>query len=91
MRVGGVAQLGERLVCNQEVIGSNPFTSTRSHRDGRSVMMSVMTDPSSAMSGDISLTIAYCDRLYLKLSIKMKIFMVKLLRAHGGCLGARRR
>ncbi len=26
--VGGVAQLGERLPCTQEVIGSNPFTST---------------------------------------------------------------
>ena len=25
---GGVAQLGERLLCKQEVIGSNPFTST---------------------------------------------------------------
>ena len=25
---GGVAQLGERLPCTQEVIGSNPFTST---------------------------------------------------------------
>ena len=25
---GGVAQLGERLVCNQEAIGSIPFTST---------------------------------------------------------------
>ena len=32
VRVGGVAQLGERLVCNQEVIGSIPFTSTRYHR-----------------------------------------------------------
>ena len=28
MRDGGVAQLGERLPCTQEVIGSNPFTST---------------------------------------------------------------
>ena len=30
MRVltGGVAQLGERLLCKQEVIGSIPFTST---------------------------------------------------------------
>ena len=28
MYVGGVAQLGERLPCTQEVIGSNPFTST---------------------------------------------------------------
>ena len=25
---GGVAQLGERLPCTQEVIGSIPFTST---------------------------------------------------------------
>jgi hypothetical protein len=29
MITGGVAQLGERLPCTQEVIGSNPFTSTR--------------------------------------------------------------
>ena len=28
--IGGVAQLGERLLCKQEVIGSIPFTSTRS-------------------------------------------------------------
>jgi hypothetical protein len=27
-RQGGVAQLGERLLCKQEVIGSIPFTST---------------------------------------------------------------
>ena len=27
--IGGVAQLGERLLCKQEVIGSIPFTSTR--------------------------------------------------------------
>ena len=27
---GGVAQLGERLPCTQEAIGSNPFTSTKS-------------------------------------------------------------
>jgi hypothetical protein len=25
---GGVAQLGEHLLCTQEVIGSSPFTST---------------------------------------------------------------
>ena len=29
MGLGGVAQLGERLPCTQEVIGSIPFTSTR--------------------------------------------------------------
>ena len=28
LETGGVAQLGERLLCKQEVIGSNPFTST---------------------------------------------------------------
>jgi hypothetical protein len=27
---GGVAQLGERLPCTQEAIGSNPFTSNQS-------------------------------------------------------------
>ena len=27
-RYGGVAQLGEHLLCTQEVIGSSPFTST---------------------------------------------------------------
>ena len=29
---GGVAQLGERLPCTQEAIGSNPFTSTIFHK-----------------------------------------------------------
>ena len=29
---GGVAQLGERLLCKQEVIGSIPFTSTKISR-----------------------------------------------------------
>ena len=33
---GGVAQLGERLLCKQEVIGSIPFTSTRRLDRGRS-------------------------------------------------------
>src|SRR6185437_9398597 len=35
-RGGGVAQLGERLLCKQEVIGSIPFTSTslRAKREG---------------------------------------------------------
>ena len=29
-REGGIAQLGERLLCKQEVIGSIPFASTNS-------------------------------------------------------------
>jgi hypothetical protein len=32
--IGGVAQLGERLLCKQEVIGSIPFTSTISVAQG---------------------------------------------------------
>jgi hypothetical protein len=30
---GAVAQLGERLLCKQEVIGSIPFSSTNSHQE----------------------------------------------------------
>ena len=28
-KIGGIAQLGERVLCKHEVIGSNPFTSTK--------------------------------------------------------------
>lgn len=39
-RFGGVAQLGERLLCKQEVIGSIPFTSTiRDLPDGWSTVL----------------------------------------------------
>ena len=31
-RLGGVAQLGEHLLCKQGVIGSNPFASTTAKR-----------------------------------------------------------
>ena len=37
---GGVAQLGERLLCKQEVIGSIPFTSTSAWSPNDSVLMS---------------------------------------------------
>ena len=33
--VGAVAQLGERLVCNQEATGSIPVSSTRKFGEGR--------------------------------------------------------
>ena len=32
--MGAVAQLGERLICTQEVAGSIPTSSTRSYREG---------------------------------------------------------
>ena len=31
---GAVAQLGERLLCKQEVIGSIPFSSTNDQKEG---------------------------------------------------------
>ena len=34
---GAVAQLGERLLCKQEVIGSIPFSSTRSRKQGSGI------------------------------------------------------
>ena len=37
--LGGVAQLGERLLCKQEVIGSIPFTSTSAWRPNDSVLI----------------------------------------------------
>ena len=39
---GGVAQLGERLLCKQEVIGSIPFTST-SYLEERCGMPVILT------------------------------------------------
>ena len=35
MLTGGVAQLGERLPCTQEAIGSIPFTSTNGETGAR--------------------------------------------------------
>jgi hypothetical protein len=53
---GGVAQLGERLLCKQEVIGSIPFTSTSAPaaRGGR------MTDD----GGRIGVRLRNCRRLW---------------------------
>ncbi len=41
---GGIAQLGERLLCKQEVIGSIPFAST-------SGLRLIREDPSSVLVG----------------------------------------
>jgi hypothetical protein len=45
---GGVAQLGERLLCKQEVIGSIPFTST--NRSGTERLVPLATAHCAAMS-----------------------------------------
>ena len=51
LRIGGVAQLGERLVCNQEAIGSIPFTSTilRSKSEGYTVLRATDGKPSFSL------------------------------------------
>ncbi len=38
LKVGAVAQLGERLVCNQEATGSIPVSSTRKNGIGLSII-----------------------------------------------------
>jgi hypothetical protein len=57
--VGGVAQLGERLLCKQEVIGSIPFTSTsdfpRVHKQAGGLFMSSSSE--EEFIGCCSLTI----------------------------------
>ena len=49
--LGGVAQLVERLLCKQDVIGSNPFASTKFSR-------SCVTQPIGARCLTIALAIA---------------------------------
>jgi hypothetical protein len=38
LKLGAVAQLGERLVCNQEATGSIPVSSTRKNGTGLSII-----------------------------------------------------
>ena len=38
LKVGAVAQLGERLVCNQEATGSIPVSSTRKNGIGLAII-----------------------------------------------------
>ena len=45
---GGVAQLGERLLCKQEVVGSTPITSTSQVSDARYQMPGIRCQVSDA-------------------------------------------
>ena len=84
---GGVAQLGERLPCTQEADGSNPFTSTSY---AKSTISGLGRNPGRA-PGRGSLTIRCEWKKAFNLSLWRITFVVKLLRADGGCLGAKRR
>jgi hypothetical protein len=68
--------LGERLVCNQEVGGSNPLTSTRFEK-----VSAGRQNPLPC-----SLKIAYGNTLDVLFNL-----VIKLLRAYDGCLGIRKR
>ena len=71
--IGALAQLGERLLCTQEVSGSIPLGST---------FINVFFEN---WIGEIN----QVNRESLIFGFKP--FMVKLERAHGGCLGTRSR
>ena len=91
---GGVAQLGERLPCTQEVIGSNPFTSTKLSSPktifpDRWLKTERFLFP-CAKRGIRSLF----DNLFVNAPRIgqhdcVNCFVAKLLRAVGGCLGAK--
>jgi hypothetical protein len=59
---GGVAQLGERLPCTQEVIGSNPFTSTKYQSVDLSGGTRQSANPSNAfLNSTFTLQYTPCD------------------------------
>ena len=109
---GALAQLGERLLCTQEVSGSIPLGSIRIRRTIRFFPKTLVRRSSILkeqcpliLSGNdvanCSLKIEYLSNSNKKINrnaVVLKEFMtersenkVKLIRAHGGCLGTRSR
>ena len=85
--------MGERLLCTQEVIGSNPFTSTRdwlhwpygeTRRANGAKEARWIFDNRIGVISKASVTTWFGPVAFLR-------WMVKLGRADGGCLGAERR
>ena len=72
---GAVAQLGERLICIQEVAGSIPVSSTILLIDNLEI--GKIESPSPVIQ---------CSQVIFKNNT-----LVKLLRVYGGCLGTWRR
>jgi hypothetical protein len=63
---GGVAQLGEHLLCKQGVIGSNPFTSTSLRSFGASAgRPASKSSPEASLFGpghtDLVLVLGHCE------------------------------
>ena len=85
--VGGLAQLGERRPCKAEVVGSNPISSTKfsENRIGSDELCRMRE------AREILLRVALASTHSRMGFEREKVSVVKLLRAHGGCLGVRRR
>ena len=74
---GAVAQLGERLICIQEVAGSIPVSSTKNLLLFDNLEIGKIESPSPVIQ---------CSQVIFKNNT-----LVKLLRVYGGCLGTWRR
>ena|GEM_PF-3582964 len=92
LQIGELAQLGERLVCNQKVTGSNPVFSTEIEIISFVVLFHKGDNEYKWFFDNHRNKVALnCYSLGNQSSaIEQRIF-IKLLRAHGGCLGTRRR
>ena len=73
---GAVAQLGERLICIQEVAGSIPVSSTKNF----------LFDNLEIGKIESPCPVIQCSQVIYKNNT-----LVKLLRVYGGCLGTWRR
>ena len=98
IQYGELAQLGERLVCNQEVTGSSPVFSTLV-LVFRSCSLTTEYPANGSFFRPHTRSVHETDarpevwghKLQFQDERKFEFLMVKLLRAYGECLGARRR
>lgn len=88
---GDVAQLAERLLCTQEASGSNPLISReRQHLDNQRARRRQVFPP-RAGSDTTRVVVRTVTGATAPEPCGQRLNLVKLLRAHGGCLGTRGR
>lgn len=64
IRLGGVAQLVERLVCNQKVVGSNPVASTKPLGGSGSEKRTIEQSRAADISGPASSRALLCKTIF---------------------------
>ena len=74
--------MGERLLCKQGVAGSNPVISTRCEERRARARSTISGGPAGSLTTEYEI---------LEKPERLRKSVVKLLRADGGCLGARKR